>query len=117
MNFVDIAKIYVKAGNGGDGAASFHREKYITRGGPDGGDGGSGGNIVFIADENMNTLLDFKFMQHYSAENGENGKKKLQTGKNGEDLVIRVPVGTIVRDLETYLVVADMIEPEKQRIV
>lgn len=96
MQFVDKAKIAIKAGDGGDGCASFHREKYVARGGPDGGDGGRGGNVVFYADPNMSTLLDFKFMRHYRAERGENGRAKLSRGKNGEDLIIRVPVGTLV---------------------
>ena len=117
MQFVDKAKIVIKAGDGGNGAASFHREKYVARGGPDGGDGGHGGNVVFYADPNMNTLLDFKFQRFYRAEPGQAGRAKMSSGKNGEDLVIHVPVGTIVRDTETGTVVADMHEPERSRIV
>ena len=117
MNFVDKAHIYIKAGSGGDGHSSFHREKYVARGGPDGGDGGKGGSIVFMADPDMNTLLDFRFAQHYRAENGENGRPNLQTGKCGEDLVIRVPVGTVVRDVETGVIVADMNTPGKRKVV
>lgn len=117
MQFVDKAKIAIKAGDGGDGCASFHREKYVAKGGPDGGDGGRGGNVVFYADPNMSTLLDFKFMRHYRAERGETGKAKMSRGKNGEDLVIRVPVGTRVRDVETGRIVADMHQSEKSRIV
>ncbi|MEA4970532.1 MAG: GTPase ObgE [Candidatus Pelethousia sp.] len=117
MQFVDKAKIAVKAGDGGDGCASFHREKYVAKGGPDGGDGGRGGNVVFFADPNMSTLLDFKFMRHYRAERGENGKAKMSRGKNGEDLIIRVPVGTLVRDVETGRIVADLHQREKSRIV
>ncbi len=117
MQFVDKAKIAIKAGDGGDGCASFHREKYVAKGGPDGGDGGRGGNVVFFADPNMSTLLDFKFMRHYRAERGENGKAKMSRGKNGEDLIIRVPVGTLVRDVETGRIVADLHQREKNRIV
>ncbi|MDR0840510.1 MAG: GTPase ObgE [Christensenellaceae bacterium] len=117
MQFVDKAKVLIKAGDGGDGCSSFHREKYVAKGGPDGGDGGRGGNVVFFADPNMSTLLDFKFMRHYRAERGEGGKAKLSHGKNGEDLLIKVPVGTLVRDLQTGRIVADMHEPEKTRIV
>ena len=117
MQFVDKAKIAIKAGDGGDGCASFHREKYVAKGGPDGGDGGRGGNVVFFADPQMSTLLDFKFMRHYRAERGESGKAKMSRGKNGEDLVIRVPVGTLVRDVETGRIVADMHQVEKSRIV
>lgn len=117
MEFVDKAKIFIKAGDGGDGCASFHREKYVTRGGPDGGDGGKGGNIVFIADENMNTLLDFKYQRHYRAERGENGKAKLMRGRNGNDLEIRVPPGTLIRDLETDVIVADMNEPGRSKLL
>ena len=117
MNFVDKAHIYIKSGNGGDGHSSFHREKYVARGGPDGGDGGKGGSIVFYADPDMNTLLDFRFAQHYRAENGENGRPNLQTGKCGEDLIIKVPVGTVVRDVETGAVIADMNKPQKRKTV
>lgn len=117
MQFVDKAKIAIKAGDGGDGCASFHREKYVAKGGPDGGDGGQGGNVVFFADPNMSTLLDFKFMRHYRAEPGENGRAKMSRGKNGEDLIVRVPVGTLVRDVETGRIVADLHQSEKSRIV
>lgn len=117
MQFVDKAKIYIKAGNGGDGCASFHREKYVPRGGPDGGDGGRGGDLVFEADPSMRTLLDFRYMHHYRAENGEPGKAKMSRGKNGENLIIKVPVGTLVRDLESGKIVADMREPGQARAV
>lgn len=117
MQFVDKAKIVIKAGDGGDGCASFHREKYVARGGPDGGDGGNGGSVVFIADENMSTLLDFRFMRHYRAERGENGKAKMSKGKRGEDLTVHVPVGTLIRDTETNRIVADMNRPGKTKTV
>ena len=117
MQFVDKAKIVIKAGDGGDGCASFHREKYVMRGGPDGGDGGRGGSVVFLADPNMNTLLDFRFARHYRAERGENGRARMASGKNGEDLVIRVPVGTLVRDVATGRIVAGMNKPERRRVV
>lgn len=117
MQFVDKAKIIIKSGDGGDGCASFHREKYVQRGGPDGGDGGSGGSVIFEADEGMNTLLDFKFMRHYRAQKGENGRSQLQRGKNGEDLIIRVPVGTLVRDVESGKIIADMNRPKRRREV
>ncbi|MBR4636791.1 MAG: GTPase ObgE [Clostridia bacterium] len=117
MQFVDKAKIVIKAGNGGDGAASFHREKFVQRGGPDGGDGGRGGSIIFEADENMSTLLDFKFVRFFRAENGENGRGKMQSGKSGEDLVIKVPCGTRVRDLASGKIIADMNRPGKRRTV
>ncbi len=117
MQFVDKAKIVVKAGDGGNGCASFHREKYVARGGPDGGDGGRGGNIVFYADPGMNTLLDFKFQRHYRAKAGEAGRAGMQSGKNGEDLIVKVPVGTLVRDMESGRIVADLHEPESRRII
>ncbi|MBQ1684493.1 MAG: GTPase ObgE [Clostridia bacterium] len=117
MQFVDKARIVIKAGNGGDGAASFHREKFVQRGGPDGGDGGRGGSIIFEADENMSTLLDFKFVRFFRAENGENGRGKMQSGKSGEDLVIKVPCGTRVRDLASGKIIADMNRPGKRRTV
>ena len=117
MQFVDKARIVVKAGNGGDGHASFHREKYVQQGGPDGGDGGRGGDLVFFADPQMSTLLDFKYQRFYRAENGEPGKAELSTGKNGKPLVIRVPVGTIVRDVESGAILADMSEAGKERVI
>ena len=117
MQFVDKARIVVKAGNGGDGHASFHREKYVQQGGPDGGDGGRGGDLVFYADPHMSTLLDFKYQRFYRAENGEPGKPELSTGKNGKPLTIRVPVGTIVRDVESGAILADMSEANKERII
>ena len=117
MQFVDKARIVVKAGNGGDGHASFHREKYVQQGGPDGGDGGRGGDLVFYADPHMSTLLDFKYQRFYRAENGEPGKAELSTGKNGKPLTIRVPVGTIVRDVESGAILADMSEANKERII
>lgn len=94
MKFLDEAKIYLKAGNGGSGCVSFRREKYVERGGPDGGDGGSGGNIYFESHENINTLIDFRYKQHFKAKNGGNGSGKKRTGQNGNDLIIKVPVGT-----------------------
>ena len=117
MQFVDKARIVVKAGNGGDGHASFHREKYVQMGGPDGGDGGRGGDLVFVADAHMSTLLDFKYQRFFRAENGEPGKPALSTGKNGKPLTIRVPVGTIVRDVESGAILADMSESGKERVV
>ena len=117
MQFVDKAKIIIKAGDGGDGCASFHREKFVMRGGPDGGDGGRGGNVVFLADPNMSTLLDFRFARHYRAAGGENGRARMSSGKNVEDIVIHVPVGTLVRDVESGRIVADMNKPNRTRIV
>ncbi len=96
MKFLDSAKIYVKAGNGGNGCVSFRREKYIEYGGPNGGDGGKGGDIYFEATKSFNTLIDFRYRQHFRAENGGSGMGKDKTGKNGEDLIIKVPVGTII---------------------
>lgn len=117
MSFVDRAKIVIKSGDGGDGCSSFHREKFVQRGGPDGGDGGNGGNVVLYADAGMNTLLDFKFARFYRAQNGESGRSKLQRGKNGDDLVIKVPVGTIVKDISSGKIIADMNVSGKTRIV
>ncbi len=106
--FVDKARITVKAGDGGNGAVSFHREKYVASGGPDGGDGGNGGNVVFKADTNISTLIDFKYKKNYLAQPGEPGRSKRCFGKKGEDLVIRVPMGTLVRDANTGRLLADI---------
>lgn len=106
--FVDIAEIYVKAGNGGDGAVSFRREKFVAAGGPDGGNGGKGGDIVFVADDRLSTLLDFKFKRKFVAENGMNGGSKKCYGKSGKDLVIKVPRATVIRDAQSGLVIHDM---------
>ncbi len=108
--FVDKAKIYIKAGDGGDGSVSFRKEKYVNAGGPDGGDGGDGGSVVFEVDPNLRTLMDFKFQHKYVAQNGESGKKKNMRGKTGDDLVIKVPPGTVIKDYETGRVAADMRE-------
>ena len=89
--FVDVARITVKAGNGGNGCISFRREKYIAAGGPDGGDGGNGGSVIFVADSSMSTLMDFKYRKKYVAQNGEDGKGSKMSGKKGEDLIIRCP--------------------------
>ena len=117
MQFVDKARIVIKAGDGGDGCASFHREKFVARGGPDGGDGGRGGSVIFVADSNMDTLLDFKFARFYRAENGEKGREGRSSGKNGQDLIIKVPVGTVVRDVETGAVAADLNTAGRQKVV
>lgn len=113
---VDKVKIFIKAGNGGDGAVSLHREKYVNAGGPDGGDGGNGGNIVFQADPELRTLMDFRYHQKFVAPAGENGKKKNMRGKNGEDLIIKVPEGTVIIDEETGKIAADM-RPGASRIL
>ena len=105
--FIDHTKIHVKAGDGGNGTVSFYTEKYVPNGGPDGGDGGRGGNIVFVADGGMGTLRDFRYKRRYLAESGKKGGRRNQTGHSGEDMVIRVPVGTILRDSETGRVFAD----------
>lgn len=106
--FIDIAKILIKAGDGGDGAVSFHREKYVAAGGPDGGDGGKGGDVVFLADDNLSTLADFRYKRKYIAKNGENGRGKRCFGKSAGDLVITVPRGTVIKDAETGSLLADI---------
>ncbi len=110
--FVDIAKIHLKAGKGGDGAVSFHREKYVAAGGPDGGDGGKGGDIIFRADSNLSTLADFRYKRKYAAESGQNGGATRCTGKSAPNLVINVPVGTLVKDAETGRIIADISDDE-----
>ncbi|NSW90598.1 MAG: GTPase ObgE [Firmicutes bacterium] len=109
--FIDRAKIYIKAGDGGDGAVSFRREKYVPAGGPDGGDGGKGGDVIFMVDESIRTLIDFKYKKHYKAESGKNGSGSNCTGRSGEDLIIRVPPGTIIKDETTGKILADLIKP------
>ncbi|MDO5017847.1 MAG: GTPase ObgE [Lagierella massiliensis] len=113
--FIDIAKIELKAGKGGDGAVSFRREKFEPSGGPYGGDGGDGGNIFIVADESVTTLMDFRYRRHYKAENGQNGGTKKMFGKKGEDLYLKVPVGTLVKDFDTDKVMFDL--NEKDQIV
>lgn len=108
--FVDRAKIFIKSGKGGNGAVSFRREPFVPEGGPDGGDGGKGGDIIFLADENMRTLMDFRYKRKYEAENGQDGMKKKRYGKNGQDMIIKVPVGTMVIDEETGHVMKDLTE-------
>lgn len=112
--FVDKAKIKIKAGNGGDGAISFHREKYVAAGGPDGGNGGKGGDVIFVADDNFSSLIDFRYKRKYVAQNGENGGAKRCTGKSAPDLIIKVPRGTIVRNAETGRIMADVSTDEPQ---
>ncbi|MEE0742527.1 MAG: GTPase ObgE [Emergencia sp.] len=108
--FVDRAKIYIKSGKGGNGCVSFRREPFVPEGGPDGGDGGKGGDVIFQADRNLRTLMDFRYKRKYEAENGQDGMKKKRYGKNGEDLVIKVPMGTVIIDEESGLVMKDLVE-------
>lgn len=110
--FIDIAKIRLKAGDGGGGAVSFHREKYVAAGGPDGGDGGRGADVLFVADPHLSTLADFRYKRKYVAPDGENGGNKKRSGKGGRDLVIRVPRGTLVKEAETGRVIADISSDE-----
>jgi GTP-binding protein len=114
--FIDFAEIYIKAGDGGDGAVSFRREKYIPNGGPDGGDGGAGGDVIFKADTGLRTLMDFRYKRKYIAQRGENGSKRNRSGKSGANLEIKVPVGTIVKDKETGRIIAD-ISKEGQEVI
>lgn len=110
--FVDVAKIKIKAGDGGNGAVAFHREKYVASGGPDGGDGGRGGNVVFQVDDNLSTLADFRYKRKYAAKNGEPGSGNKKFGKSAEDLIIRVPRGTVIRHAQSQKVLADMSQTE-----
>ena len=116
IQFVDVAKIHVKAGNGGNGVVTFHREKYVAAGGPDGGDGGRGGNVVFRGEKNLSTLMDFRYKRKYAAQNGEDGRGGNQSGRGAEDLIVKVPIGTVVKDAESGLVIADVSE-EKDHII
>ena len=117
MKFLDQVKIYVKAGNGGDGSPSFRREKFIEFGGPDGGDGGKGGSVILRAERNLNTLVDYRFQQHHKAKRGENGSGQNRTGKNGEDLVLKVPLGTQVFEEDNKTLIFDFMNIEEKFIV
>jgi GTPase len=114
MHFVDEVKIYAKAGDGGRGCVSFRREKFVPMGGPDGGDGGDGGDVWFRVDNELGTLLDFRYKVHYKAESGSHGMGKKMHGKGGEDLIVRVPPGTLIHDAETGELLADLTEPDQQ---
>lgn len=115
--FIDSAKIYVRAGNGGNGMVSFHTAKYVPNGGPDGGSGGRGGSVIFYADENKTTLQDFRFKRKYAAEDGQKGGRRNMSGHAGEDLRLPVPVGTIIKDSETGRVLADFTEPDQTAVI
>lgn len=115
--FTDYTKIIIKSGNGGNGAATFRREKYVAAGGPDGGDGGNGGNIYFQVDKDKNTLIDFRYNKKFKAKDGENGSGNRCNGKYGEDLYIKVPIGTVIKDVETGKVVADLSEPNQKELI
>ena len=117
MKFLDQTKIYLKAGNGGSGSASFRREKFIEFGGPDGGDGGHGGSIIFIADKNLNTLIDFRYQQHLKAERGQNGKGNKKTGKSGKDLILKVPVGTQIFEEDNNTLIEDLTKSGQKIII
>ena len=106
--FIDVARIHIKAGKGGDGAVSFHREKYVNAGGPDGGDGGRGGNVVFVTDQHLNTLMDFRYKRKYAAMPGENGSGNNCTGRSADDLIIKVPKGTLIKDAQSGRLIKDM---------
>jgi GTP-binding protein len=117
MKFLDQAKIYIKAGNGGSGSASFRREKFIEYGGPDGGDGGSGGSVIFESERNLNTLIDFRYSQHFKAEEGKGGSKRNRTGASGKDLIIKVPVGTQIYEEDNNTLVYDFIKNKERYLI
>ena len=115
--FIDRTKIIVASGSGGHGAVSFHREKYVNAGGPDGGDGGKGGDVIFVVDEGASTLADFKYRRKFKAENGANGAKNKMTGKSGADVLIKVPQGTLIREAETGRILADLVGSGERCII
>ena len=117
MKFLDQAKIYVKAGDGGSGSASFRREKFIEFGGPDGGDGGAGGSIVFVASKNLNTLIDFRYQQHFKAEKGDSGKGNNKTGKSGKNLILKIPIGTQIFEEDNNTLIEDLTRSEQKIII
>ena len=115
--FADRAKIYIRSGKGGDGHASFRRELYVPNGGPDGGDGGRGGDVIFEVDEGLNTLVDYRHKRKYCAKDGEQGGKRRCHGKDAEDIVLRVPEGTVIKEAETGKVIADMSGENRRQII
>ena len=117
MKFLDQAKIYIKAGDGGAGSASFRREKYIEFGGPDGGDGGNGGSVILESEGNLNTLIDFRYRQHFKAETGKSGSKKNKTGASGEDLILKVPVGTQIYEEDNNTLIYDLTKNKEKFVV
>ena len=117
MKFLDQAKIYIKAGNGGSGSASFRREKFIEFGGPDGGDGGDGGSVIIESDRNLNTLIDFRYAQHFKAQHGKNGSKRNRTGANGENLILKVPVGTQIYEEDNNTLIYDFTKNRERYLV
>ncbi len=117
MKFLDQAKIYIKAGNGGSGSASFRREKFIEYGGPDGGDGGNGGSIIVQSDRNLNTLIDFRYAQHFKAQHGKSGSKKNKTGANGQNLTLRVPLGTQIYEEDNNTLIYDFTKNNERYLV
>lgn len=117
MQFIDEAKIHIKSGNGGNGASSFRREKFIPRGGPDGGDGGRGGSVIFKCIKNLNTLIDFRFKQHFTAKNGASGRGSNQNGISGDDLILNVPLGTQIFDEDSGEIIADLMQEGDEIIV
>ncbi len=117
MKFLDQAKIYIKAGNGGSGSAHFRREKFVEYGGPDGGDGGNGGSIIIVSDRNLNTLIDFRYAQHFKAEHGHAGSKRNRTGANGKDIILKVPVGTQVYEEDNNTLIYDFTKNNEKYLV
>ena len=117
MKFLDQAKIYIKAGNGGSGASSFRREKFVEFGGPDGGDGGAGGSIIFESERNLNTLIDFRYKQHFKAENGKPGSKKNKTGAGGKNLILKIPVGTQIYEEDNNTLIYDFVKNKEKFVV
>jgi GTP-binding protein len=117
MKFLDQAKIYIKAGNGGSGSASFRREKFIEYGGPDGGDGGDGGSVIFESERNLNTLIDFRYSQHFKAEEGKSGSKRNKTGASGKDLLIKVPVGTQIYEEDNNTLIYDFVKDKEKYLI
>jgi GTP-binding protein len=115
--FIDYAKIELQAGNGGNGAVAFHREKYIDKGGPSGGDGGRGGNIVFQTNTNLHTLQDIRYKKMYKAKNGQSGGSNKRTGKSGEDLIIQVPCGTIIKNIESKSIIKDLVNEDESHVI